>query len=302
MSAILNHLQPMQTNKKYFVFNPSSIKQTKMKTGIQFRNMAAVAVVVFAALVSACKKNEIAPVTPPSSGTPPVVAQPPTVNAQPRVISTVENGVTIRTQTYEYDSQGNLTRYASKSGNVVDSVLIRSNNVAFKLANASTIAASLLFNTDKTFKTFFLSSDQIDFENNQTKLARMTKPGANNTPVTLGIFTYTNSNLSKIGAEITIDINYYENLPYQKGINELPTTFKPLKFYKVMELENTTSTILYNKLIRQVIIGLGTANVKTHQYSYSFDANNRVTGITEVITSTNNSSTTQTTKVSTISY
>jgi hypothetical protein len=274
-----------------------------MKTVTQIRNMAAVAAVVFTAILSGCQKNEIAPVTPPSSNTPPIVAQPPApVSLKPKSIITLENGSTVRSQLYEYDAQENLIRYSSKSGNSVDSVLVRTNNVAFKVAGSSTIAASLTFNADKTYKALFTSSDQIDFVNNQTNLSRMTKSRVNNTPLIVGEFAYTNSNLSTIGAEVRIDINYHDNLPYQKGINEIPVGFKPLGFYKVMEQENVTATSLYNKLIRQVIIGFGTSSVKTHQYSYTFDSNNRVTGITEVITTTTNTSSVQITRVSTITY
>lgn len=81
------------------------------------------------------------------------------------------------------------------------------------------------------------------------------RPG--NTPLVVGEFDYTSNNLTKIGAEIRIDINYFNDLPYQKGINEIPVALKPIKFYKVMEIENTTSTILYSKMIRQIIIDFG---------------------------------------------
>ena len=182
-----------------------------------------------------------------------------------------------------------------------DSVLVRQNNVSFKTPGSNTINQSLTFNADKTFDALFSATDQIDFENNQTKLSRMTKARPNSTPLNVGVFNYTNNNLSSIGAEIRIDINYHDNLPYQKGINEIPIALKPVKFYKIIEMENTTTSVLYSKLIRQVILDFGNRR-ELHDYTYTFDANNRVTQIRDTQTTVTSTSSVQKVFISSVSY
>jgi len=221
---------------------------------------------------------------------------------KPRSIVTSENGTSVRKEFYNYDATGKLKNYVSITRNGEDSVLVNGNSVAFKRQGANAVSQVLTFNTDKTFKAVFSATDQTDFVNNQTKLSRITKARPNNTPLTLGEFAYTNNNLSSIGAEVRIDINYYDNLSYQKGINEIPLAFKPIFNYKVMEQENSTTTVLYNKLIKQVITSFGGSRFELHDYVYDFDASNRVIKITDTVTNTTANSSTQKVLVSNIAY
>ena len=273
-----------------------------MKTNTTIRSIVAMMVIFFAVTTTSCKKEEnitptpnapVVPITPPV----PVI---PAVSVKPSFISTSENGITVRKQVYKYDVQGKLISYESR-GTFSDSVIVFNNNVVFKGINSSVVGQNLLFNTDKTFKSLFSASTQIDFVNNQNKLSRMTQTRINNTPITAAQFQYTNNNLSAIGAEIQIDINY-NNLPYQKGINEIPVLLKPIQYYKIMEMENATTIVLYNKLIDNVILNSGGGRIETHQYSYVFDANNRVTKITNTVTKTTTTTSTQKVFVSTITY
>ena len=261
-------------------------------------------VIFFAVATSSCKKEEnITPVNTPTAPVIPTTPVTPAVSMKPRVIETSENGTLIRKQNYAYDAQGKLQKYESSTGIAAssDSVLLRENNVSFKTPGSSTISQSLTFNADKTLKALFTANDQTDFVNNQTKLSRITKINSNATPVTVGVFNYTNNNLSSIGAEIRIDINYHDNLPYQKGINEIPVALKPIKFYKIMEMENATTTVLYSKLIRQIIFDFGNRR-ELHDFTYTFDANQRVTQMIDTQTFVTSTSSTQKVLVSNISY
>ncbi|MBK9793502.1 MAG: hypothetical protein IPP60_10470 [Sphingobacteriales bacterium] len=271
------------------------------KTSI--RSIVTMLVIFFIVAATSCNKdNKIAPTAPPVPAIPPTPVTP-AISLKPIFIETKENGNTIRKQSYAYDSQGKLAKYESSTGvaSTSDSVLVRQNNVSFKTPGSNTINQSLTFNADKTFDALFSATDQIDFENNQTKLSRMTKARPNSTPLNVGVFNYTNNNLSSIGAEIRIDINYHDNLPYQKGINEIPIALKPVKFYKIIEMENTTTSVLYSKLIRQVILDFGNRR-ELHDYTYTFDTNNRVTQIRDTQTTVTSTSSVQKVFISSVSY
>jgi len=276
-----------------------------MKTNKTTRSIVAMMVIFFAVSISSCKKEDsIVPNNPnvPTTPVAPTIPVTPAVSMKPTSIITSENGTSVRKEIYKYDATGKLNNYVSITRNGEDSVLIADNRVAFKRQGANAVSQVLTFNTDKTFKAIFSATDQTDFVNNQTKLSRITKARPNNTPLTVGEFAYTNNNLSSIGAEIRIDINYYNNLPYQKGINEIPLAFKPVFNYKVMEQENATTSILYNKLIKQVIINFGGSRFELHDYVYDFDTSNRVIKITDTVTNTTTNSSTQKVLISNITY
>lgn len=254
--------------------------------------------------LNACKKEEsITPNTPtaPTAPTVPTVPVVPAVSVKPTNISTTENGGVIRNQNFVYDAQGNLIKYASKISSGVDSVLIATNSVSFKKNNSNNIIAALTFNTDKTFKSLFSGANQFFFEHNSTQLLSLFKIRNGQSPSIAAQFNYNNNNISVIGAEIRIDINYHANLPYQKGINEIPVLLKPIQFFKAIELSNVNASVLYNKLIRNVILDFGNRK-ETHDYTYTFDSNNRVTQIAETITNVTTSSSTQRFLTSTITY
>jgi len=278
-----------------------------MKTNQKIRSMIALALIIFAASTTSCKKeddvrpNNTTPVAPIIPVTPPIVT--PAVSMKPVVLLTTQNGVLIRKQQYQYEANGNLKRYISTENNVSDSVVISSDlaSVDFRMHTSSSLRNTLQLNTDKTFKSLTFGSTQINFVNSQTKLASMTQFRANGTSFTAAQFQYSNNNLSAIGAEARFDFNYYDNLPYQKGINEMPILLKPIQFYKVMELENATTTTLYNKLLRQAIIDFGSRK-ELHAYEYVMDANNRVTQITDTITNVTSTTSTQKVLITSVSY
>ncbi len=66
-------------------------------------------------------------------------------------------------------------------------------------------------------------------------------------------------------------------------------------------MENATSTVLYSKLIRQVIMDFGNRR-ELHDYTYTFDANNRVTQIRDTQTTVTSTSSVQKVFVSSVSY
>ncbi|MFN8282762.1 MAG: hypothetical protein U0U67_06075 [Chitinophagales bacterium] len=266
------------------------------------RMMIAMFAFVFAAATTSCQKEENVSPTPNTPQAPaiPVTPVTPSVSMKPRFIITSESGTTTRKESFVYDSQNKLVKYESSSATAgLDSVLFTGNSVIFKSGSGS--SQFLFLNTDKTFKSLFLRTDETTFENNQNNLTLMKKIRPGNTPLVVGEFDYTSNNLTKIGAEIRIDINYFNDLPYQKGINEIPVALKPIKFYKVMEIENTTSTILYSKMIRQIIIDFGNRK-ELHDYAYTFDANNRITQIRDTQTFVTSSSSTQKVVISAITY
>lgn len=278
-----------------------------MKKVTTSRSIVALMVIFFAVATSSCKKEDtITPGNPPAPTGPavPTVPVTPAVSMKPRFITTTENGRTIRKEEYKYDTQGKLTSYATANPTTgEDSVLVFANSVSFKRQGSNVVSQVLVFNTDKTFKSLFGAADQINFNNDQTRLSNMIKISSNSgSNTSAGEFAYTSDNLSSISAEVRIDINYDNSLPYQKGINEIPVVFKPLSNFKVMEQENATATMLYSKLIKQVIITSGRSTFETHDYSYVMDENNRVTKITEVITNTTASTSSQKTRVKSIAY
>ena len=266
------------------------------------RSIVTMMVIFFAVAATSCQKeSEIVPANPttPTAPTIPVTPVTPAVSMRPVNIITTENGSAVRKEIYRYDAQGKLTHYVSSGTPTSDSVIISANTVVFKKITG--VSPQVLnFNADKTFKSLVLASLQGDFQNNQTKLGSFTETRSNGTPVTVANFIYTGSNLTRINTEIRIDFNYYNNLPYQRGINEIPLPFKPTQYYKLMEQENLTTTTLYDKLLRQVIINRGANSFETHEYVYVFDSNNRVTQITDTITKTTSTTSTQKVLVSTI--
>lgn len=256
-------------------------------------------VILFAAAATGCKKES--EITPGNGiNTPPVNPVATAVSTKPRSIITSENGTDLRKQIYEYDAQGKLTKYES-TGTSSDSVLVNGNSVTFKRPGSNNAVLVLTFNPDKTFKASFTANTQFDFINNQSKLSRMTQASPNNIPATDAVFNYTNNNIGSMASEIRVELDYFDNLPYQKGINEIPIALKPIKYYKIMEQENATSTVLYNKMLRSVSLVSGSRR-ETHEYTYAFDADRRVTQINELITNSTATSSSQRILKSSVSY
>ena len=215
-----------------------------MKT---IKNKIAIMIFLSISILSACKKEEAVTPISPSTPTAPTIPVIPAVSMKPIHVFTTENGATIKSQNFNYNTQGVLVKYDVKSSTGIDSVIINSNSVAFKKNTSNNVVASLTLNTDKTFKSLFQGNDQFFFEHNNTQLLSLFKIIPNNASQQTAQFNYTNNTLTTIFAEIRIDINYHNNLPYQKGINELPVALKPIQFYKAIELSNISTSVLYNK-------------------------------------------------------
>lgn len=274
--------------------------------------MAAMMVILFAATATGCQnENEITP--NPGSGvtTPPVVTPPAAVSVpKPKEIITVVNGMTTRIQSYTYDSQGMLTIYASKNEASVDSVIMQPNQVSYRSIRSGGLRVNmgLALNSNKTYKRVDLLSsstggvvDQAIFNHNaQFRIDSITQP---RTDLPLARFDYISNNLNGIQMEVQkINVNYSHNLSYQKGINEIPFSITPVKYFKLLEQEDATTTQLYNKLLKQIIINNGTGRFELHDFVYEFDGQNRVSKITDTITFTTSSTSVQKIAVSTITY
>jgi len=283
-----------------------------MKTTNQIRSMATVMVLLFVVTATGCQKeNEITP-NPGTGVTPPPVVSPPApaVVPKPREITTITDGVVSRIQTYTYDSQEKLSIYVSKNETSVDSVIMQSDQqVSFRTVrnNGSKQNVVLSLNANKTYKRMDLLSpvtggvaDQAVINNTQFRIDSIMQP---RTGLPLGKFNYISNNLNAIQTEVQrINVNYFNNLPYQKGINEILLPSTPLKYYKLLEQEDITTTHFFDKLMQQVIINIGSGRFELHDYSYEFDNENRVTKITDAITFTTSGSSVRKIAVSTITY
>ena len=281
-----------------------------MKTNKTIRSMAAIAAVIFAVAATGCQKeNEITP-NPGTGVTPPPVVSPPApaVVPKPREITTITDGVVSRIQTYTYDSQGKLSIYVSKNETSVDTVVIQTEQASIRTIrnNGTRVNLALRINANKTYKRMdVLSSSNTTtesaiFNSTQFKIDSITKQGLN---LPLAKFDYISNNLNGIQTEVQkINVNYYNNLSYQKGINELPIFITPIRYYKVLEQEDATTTHLFNKMLKQIIINNGAGRFELHDFVYEFDSQNRVRKITDTITLTTSSSSVQKTAVTTITY
>ncbi len=281
-----------------------------MKTNKTIRSMAAIAAVIFAVAATGCQKeNEITP-NPGTGVTPPPVVSPPApaVVPKPREITTITDGVVSRIQTYTYDSQGKLSIYVSKNETSVDTVVIQTEQASIRTIrnNGTRVNLALRINANKTYKRMdVLSSSNTTtesaiFNSTQFKIDSITKQGLN---FPLAKFDYISNNLNGIQTEVQkINVNYYNNLSYQKGINELPIFITPIRYYKVLEQEDATTTHLFNKMLKQIIINNGAGRFELHDFVYEFDSQNRVRKITDTITLTTSSSSVQKTAVTTITY
>lgn len=144
------------------------------------------------------------------------------------------------------------------------------------------------------------TTESAIFNSTQFKIDSITKQGLN---FPLAKFDYISNNLNGIQTEVQkINVNYYNNLSYQKGINELPIFITPIRYYKVLEQEDATTTHLFNKMLKQIIINNGAGRFELHDFVYEFDSQNRVRKITDTITLTTSSSSVQKTAVTTITY
>jgi hypothetical protein len=253
-------------------------KITAMQTNNQFRSGIALLAFAFAALATACTQSDGNEAIPPVD---------PSISIRPARIITLENGIEIRRQDYQYKPDGKLRMYISHAEQDIDTVILQSNGMEIRRKRGSDLVREFLFlNADKAYANFRTTESGVsfDFENSGNHLSRIFKSGPNAFQTLIAQTTYENGSLAGILSEDTeIRITYYNELPYQKGVNELPTEFSAFTYYKIAESEMLTSTLFYNKLIREYsIIENGILEDK-HEYAYTFDNLGRVMEIDQVI-------------------
>ncbi len=251
-----------------------------MKTTAKKMMMAMIAF-VFAATTTSCKKESgIIPSTPT-----------PTVSLKPKSIVTTEDGVAgvFRTQTYEYDSRNHLTKFVSVSATTKDSLIFNSAGIGFlRMVNGTIRSKELLkLNSDKSLRQLVISgnSSTLVLTPLFTDL-----PGSPNTLTSLSDasnlieFTYLDKNLRSINVNTeSVSYTYYDNIRYQKGINEIQSESTALLYHKIAEQEDMINYSLFSKLIHTVTIKLGNDVKKIVTYNYVLDEQGRVTKIFETI-------------------
>ncbi|MBK9330783.1 MAG: hypothetical protein IPM95_16115 [Sphingobacteriales bacterium] len=93
---------------------------------------------------------------------------------------------------------------------------------------------------------------------------------------------YTDNNIAGfVTGNDTVSITYYDELDYQKGINAIPAGLPMLRHFRLLELNDMTSTKLYSKLIKSVRFKNFSSinNLFINNYDYTFDAQGRITEI-----------------------
>jgi hypothetical protein len=89
---------------------------------------------------------------------------------------------------------------------------------------------------------------------------------------------YTDNNIAGfVTGNDTVSITYYDELDYQKGINAIPAGLPMLRHFRLLELNDMTSTKLYSKLIKSVRFKNFSSinNLFINNYDYTFDAQGR---------------------------
>lgn len=269
-----------------------------MKTTAQ-RMMIAIIALVFAVSTPSCKKEST--ITPGD------------VSFKAKSIITKENGIVVRTQTYEYDSNNKITKYVSAEGNRRDSMELTGNNVLFKsrIDGSTKTTETLKFNIDKSLseisETNFVSSTTetlfTDFSAISATTSGLTALINNSAEIILS-FKYTEGNLSALssnGGHDKMVFTYLNNAAFQKGINELPVVSMSLKYHKIIEQEDRANYAFSNKLINTVTLSLDAVIKRIHSYAYIRDAQGRIVTINETI-SFPSSSTADKILVHTITY
>ncbi len=245
-----------------------------MKKVTTSRSIVALMVIFFAVAATGCKKeNEIVP-----NGTSP------TVSIKPKSIITKEVGTpgNFRVQTYGYDSQNKLTKFISSSGTTRDSLVLFRDGIGFiRRVNGSIESKEfLIFNSDKSLKELNVSSRSRAITLTPVFATLQGSPvtlvGLNNSSINLG-FTYLDNNVKSIGINTeSLTYTYYNNLPFQKGINEMQVESAALMYHKVAEQENMTNYTFFSKLLHTVTVKDGNTVRRVDTYSYIHDEHGRV--------------------------
>jgi hypothetical protein len=254
------------------------------------RMMIAIIAVIFATTFTSCKKeNEVAPNGNSNNNTPAAV------NEKPLSIITKDASNRIILEEKFTYANNNLVKYVAKSANRTDSIIV------FQSANQNGYKNII---SDRNFsiqpQTMFLSNDKQMHDFNTTNTAvtnnfvintnstiKNVVNSANNQQFLIKFAQYENGNISSfivngIGVD-TVKVTYDESVGFKKGINELPVSFAPFKLFKVLELNNMTTTLMYSKLIKMVTLknNKPTNNFTVHQYDYTLDSKGRISTIVD---------------------
>ena len=262
-----------------------------MKNTTTNRMIMAITAVIFAATITSCKKEN--DITPNSNSNQNNTLT--GVNEKPvSIITRDANNRIILEEKFTY-ANNNLVKYVAKSANRTDSVIV------FQSASQNgykNIIADRNFSIQP--QTMFLSSDKQmhDFNTTNTAVTNNFVINSNSTIKNVVSSTnsqqfliknaqYENGNISSfivngIGID-TVKVTYDESVGFKKGINELPVNFAPFKLFKVLELNNMTTTLMYSKLIKMVTLKNNklTNNFTVHQYDYTLDSKGRIISIVD---------------------
>jgi hypothetical protein len=231
---------------------------------------AAMFTLAFAPLLGGCSKTEPGP---------PGNAIIDVVSLKPSSIITTKNGEEISREIYQY-RLGALTHYIRLLPGETDSMVLLGDSVQYRRIFAShSTREMLLLNNNKTFqryRTGSLAGTEFVFQNRIFELNRVLIERPDSGPELMMLFEYSDQRiLSYTLYNSNTTISYYDDLPYQKGINELPVANTALLIHKILEQENATSMRLYDKLFRETEMQSGPFGKRT-TYSYEFDEHQRV--------------------------
>ena len=261
-----------------------------MKNTTTIRRMMATIAIIFAVATTSCKKeNEV---TPNNNGN--QNNNTPAVSMKPKNITTIENGATVRTQTYQYDAQKKLTKYSSSEQNVIDELLINNDGISVTRTQQNVLKQTerVIFNADKSLRQIVSTSDNStskffgDFSTiDNSGISALTSIINENLALNQSIgFGYTEGNLTAIGAGTDrVAFTYFNNLTFQKGINELPVSAMSLRYHKIIEQEDMASYKFSSKLISTITVTNGAVIKIIRSFVYTQDAQGRVTNIFESI-------------------
>ncbi|MFN8295466.1 MAG: hypothetical protein U0T69_04685 [Chitinophagales bacterium] len=249
-----------------------------MKTNKTIRSIVAMMVIFFAVSTTSCKKES--EISPANNNTP-------TVSFKPKSIVTTKDGDpgNFRLQTYEYNNQNKLTKFVSVSGSTKDSLVLIADGIGFIRKNNAAVRTKefLSFNPDKSLKELSVSSSSglislspvfVALPNSNSTLVNLA-----NANINIG-FSYLDGNLRTLSVDQeSVSYTYYNNLPFQKGINELQVESTALMYHKLAEQENMTNYSLFSKLLHTVTATDRGVVRRVDTYNYVMDEHGRVVTI-----------------------
>lgn len=279
-----------------------------MKTISHTKRMIAAAAILFTVIFSGCEKAAIMPANNNDgtatfnsahrvSGSSPQGSQPQSIITDvtlvsdhiQKIVTTNSNRTVVQTQTYNYDGR-NFGIYVCSNSLGTDTV-VRSgwNQVRFWIqSDAAQLRSQSLFvnSTDRNLGGLSIGTlgSYVAF-NHSHNLLTQANGSYRGLQTVQTKFTYSGNNVVGISNDFhKTTISYYTNLPYQPGINSISSDLAPIRYFKLLETANITSTVLYDKLIKKVTVVNSNGTTNTFDYSYTLNSKNQVTQIVETIT------------------